>query len=70
MMDTVYTSSWTLAPNPSRPCYRPKDGLRELNDLQVFVQLEDAGTVLQTRLASSKMLLKFTPMTCGPVSLL
>ena len=44
--------------------------LKELNDLLVLVKLEGAGAVLQTCLASSKMLLKVTPMTCGPVSLL
>ena len=44
--------------------------LKELNDLRVLVKLEGAGAVLQTCLASSKMLLKVTPMTCGPVSLL
>lgn len=44
--------------------------LKELNGLRVLVKLAGAGAVPQTRPASSKMLLKVTPMTCGPVSLL
>ena len=51
MMDTVYTSSWTLTPNPLLPCYRLKDGLRELNDLLVLMQLECAGAALETQVS-------------------
>ena len=50
-MDTVYTSSWTLAPNPLLPCYRLEDGLRKLNDLLVLMQLEHAGAALETQVS-------------------
>lgn len=50
-MDTVYTSSWTLVPNPLLPHYRLKDGAQGAEWTVGAHQLEHAGAALQTQVS-------------------
>lgn len=50
-MDTVYTSSWTLVPNPLLPRYRLKDGAQGAEWTVGAHQLEHAGAALQTQVS-------------------
>ena len=70
-MDTVYTSSWTLVPNPLLPRYRLKDGAQGAEwTAGAHAARTCWSCTSNSSLASSKMLLKVTPMTCRPISLL